>query len=124
MGELSESAINSFGTLPALAYPQATDALIPVGSRLGGWQPDAEFAAFQTAVRVRANEAGVQAGRDVWLYSPLFNPALENPLVAPRLVQIISEYSGWLWVNPNPLHALAPPATQRLDTIRVPTLII
>jgi pimeloyl-ACP methyl ester carboxylesterase len=108
----------------ALAYPQATDALILVGSRLGGWQPDPEFAAFQNAVRVRAKEAGVQAGRDVWLYSSLFNPARENPTVAPRLVQIISEYSGWLWVHPNPLHELAPPATQRLDTIRVPTLII
>jgi pimeloyl-ACP methyl ester carboxylesterase len=57
-------------------------------------------------------------------YSPLFNPALENPTVAPRLIQIISEYSGWLWVNLNPLRELAPPATQRLDTIRVPTLII
>jgi 3-oxoadipate enol-lactonase len=108
----------------ALTYPQATDVLILVDSRLGGWQSEPEFAAFQNAVRVRAKAAGVQAGRDVWLYSPLFNPALENPEVAPRLMQIISDYSGWHWVNHNPLRDLDPPATQRLDTISVPTLII
>lgn len=108
----------------ALEYPKATDALIFVDSRLGGWQSDPEFAAFQNAVRLRAKEAGVQAARDVWLYSPLFNPALENPDVAPRLVQIIADYSGWHWVHHHPLRDLDPPATQRLDTISVPTLII
>jgi pimeloyl-ACP methyl ester carboxylesterase len=108
----------------ALTYPQATDALILVGSRLGGWQSDPEFGALQNAVRERAKDAGVQAGQDVWLYSSLFTPALENPAAAPRLVQIISEYSGWHWVYPNSLRELAPPATQQLDTIRVPTLII
>ena len=93
-------------------------------SRLNGWQPDPSYAAFQQAVRSRAKEAGIQAARDVWLYSPVFNPALENPDVAPRLVQIIADYSGWHWVHDNPLRALDPPAVQRLDTIRVPTRII
>jgi 3-oxoadipate enol-lactonase len=108
----------------ALAHPEATDALIPVDSRLSGWQPDPEWTAFSHAVRVRAKDAGIQAARDVWLYSPVFNPALENPAVAPRLVQIIADSSGWQWVNDNPLRALDPPAVQRLDTMRVPTRII
>jgi pimeloyl-ACP methyl ester carboxylesterase len=94
----------------ALAHPEATDALMPVDSRLSGWQPDAEYAAFQHAVRLRAKEAGVPAARDVWLYSPVFNPALENPEVAPRVVQIIADYSGCHWVNDDPLRALDPPA--------------
>lgn len=108
----------------ALAHPEATDALIPLGSRLNGWQPDAELAAFLHAVRVRAKEASIQAARNLWLYSPVFTPALENPAVAPRLVQIIADYSGWHWVNDNPLRPLDPPAVHRLDTIRVPTCII
>lgn len=54
----------------------------------------------------------------------MFKPALGNPTVASRLVQIITDYSGRHWVNDNPLRALEPPAAQRLDTIRVPTLII
>jgi 3-oxoadipate enol-lactonase len=49
----------------ALTYPQATDALILVDSRLGGWQSEPEYAALQNAVRARAKDAGVQAGRDV-----------------------------------------------------------
>jgi pimeloyl-ACP methyl ester carboxylesterase len=47
-----------------------------------------------------------------------------NPNVAPRLRQMISDFSGWHWVNPNPLIELVPPAKFRLDTIRKPTLII
>ena len=63
----------------ALTYPQATDALILADSRLGGWASDPEFAALQNAVRERAKDAGVQAGRDVWLYSPLFTPGAGKP---------------------------------------------
>jgi 3-oxoadipate enol-lactonase len=108
----------------ALAHPEVTDALIPVDSRLTGWQADSEFAAYLSAVRSRGKEAGIEAARDVWLYSPMFKPALENSKVASRLVEIVSDYSGWHWVNENPLRTLDPPAVQRLDTIRVPTLIL
>ena len=108
----------------ALTYPQATDALILVDATLGGWPSSPEYAAFQNTVRVRAREAGVQAARDAWLSGPFFTPALENPAVAPRLVQIISDYAGGHWVHPYPIRELVPPAIQRLDTIRVPTLII
>lgn len=108
----------------ALAHPAATDALIPVDSRLTGWQPDSEFAAFVSALRSRAKEAGIQAARDFWLYSPVFKSALESPKLALRLVQMIADYSGWHWINDNPLRTFDPPAVQRLDTIRAPTLIV
>ena len=71
-----------------------------------------------------AREAGVQAALDAWLPGPFFTPALENPAVAPRLVQIITDYAGGHWVHPYPIRELVPPAMQRLDTIRVPTLVI
>jgi pimeloyl-ACP methyl ester carboxylesterase len=108
----------------ALTYPQATDALILVDASLGGWPSSPEYAAFQNTVRVRAKEAGVQAARDAWLSGPFFAPALENPAVAPRLIQIITDYAGGHWVHPYPIRELVPPAMQRLDTIRVPTLVI
>jgi pimeloyl-ACP methyl ester carboxylesterase len=108
----------------AVAHPEATEALIPVDSRLNGWQPDSEFAAYLSAVRTRAGEAGIQAARDAWIYSAMFKPALENQTVASRLVQIIADYSGWHWVHDNPLRTPDPPAAQRLHTIRVPTLIV
>ena len=108
----------------ALAHPQATDALIPVDSRLTGWQMDADFAAYLGAVRSRAKEAGIQAARDVWTYSVMFDPALENPAVRARLIQMIGDYSGWHWINENPLRTPSPPAAQRLEIIRAPTLIL
>ena len=44
--------------------------------------------------------------------------------MATRLVQIISDYSGWHFVNSDPGRALDPPAAQRLHKIGAPTLII
>jgi pimeloyl-ACP methyl ester carboxylesterase len=108
----------------AVAHPEATAALLPVDSRLNGWQMDAEFAAYLSAVRERARETGIDAARDVWTYSAMFKPALENPTVASRLVQMVADYSGWHWVNDNPLRTPAPSASQRLHTIRVPTFIV
>jgi pimeloyl-ACP methyl ester carboxylesterase len=54
----------------------------------------------------------------------MFKPALEHPAVASRLAEMIADYSGWHWVNDNPLRTPDPAAPQRLHTIRVPTLIV
>jgi pimeloyl-ACP methyl ester carboxylesterase len=71
----------------ALVHPEATDALIPVDSRLTGWQPDSEFAAFVSALRSRAKEAGIQAARDFWLNSPVSSTGVAitfTPLASAR----------------------------------------
>jgi 3-oxoadipate enol-lactonase len=60
----------------------------------------------------------------VWKSCPLFEPALEKPNVAFRLTQMISDYSGWHFVNTDPSRSLDPPAIERLQEIKAPTLII
>ncbi len=108
----------------ALTYPETTAALIPVDSRLTGWEADPELTAMLTAVRMQARDAGIAAGRACWMQSQFFAPALENPAVAPRLAEIVADYSGWHWVNDNPLIPLVPPAVERLGTIQAPTLVV
>jgi pimeloyl-ACP methyl ester carboxylesterase len=44
--------------------------------------------------------------------------------VASHIVKIVSDYSGWHWVNTNSRTLLDPPAIERLEEIHVPTLII
>jgi len=107
----------------ALTYPETTRALVPVDSALGGFQWQ-EFGASLESVWSKAKESGVQAAKEVWLDLDLFAPALEKPDVASRLVQIVSDYSGWHFVNEDPGRALDPPAIQRLDKVSAPTLII
>jgi pimeloyl-ACP methyl ester carboxylesterase len=37
---------------------------------------------------------------------------------------MILSYSGWQWVNKNPMQGLTPPAIDQLEKIKVPVLII
>ena len=107
----------------ALEYPEAIDALIPADAVLGGFQWR-EFGESLASVWARATESGVQAAKELWLGLDLFKPAMRKPDVASRLAQMVSDYSGWHFVNDNPLLQLDPPPIQRLDGISAPTLII
>jgi pimeloyl-ACP methyl ester carboxylesterase len=44
--------------------------------------------------------------------------------VAARLVEMVTDYSGWHLLNTDPGQVLNPPAMQRLETITAPTLVI
>jgi 3-oxoadipate enol-lactonase len=58
------------------------------------------------------------------LAHPLFAPAGERPGAAARLRQMVGDYSGWHWLNVNPVRSLNPPAKPRVAAIRAPTLIV
>ena len=44
--------------------------------------------------------------------------------MASRLMQMVSEYSGWHFGKSDPFPGLDPPAIERLDRISAPTLVI
>ena len=114
----------------ALAYPDATGALIPVDGGAGG-QPAPAGAptpvdSVYRAVYVTAKEKGMQAARELYMRD---HPCLrrygpERPDLVPRLAGMLAAYSGWHWVNDDPARAPDPPAVQRLEEIGAPTLII
>jgi pimeloyl-ACP methyl ester carboxylesterase len=107
----------------ALTYPGATDTLIVVDTVLRGFQWR-EFGASLSQVHAAGRTSGIEAARQRWLYDAMFAPALENPRVAPRLKQMVADYSGWLWINDDRIRLLDPPSIQQLDRISRPTLII
>lgn len=108
----------------ALTFPKVTRALILVDTVLWGFQWSAEQSAIDGAIWTKASESGVQAAKDLWLKHPLFEPARKNPAVTSRLTQIVSDYSGWHFINNDPGRALDPPAAQRLGQVNAPTLVI
>lgn len=108
----------------ALACPEMTRALIPVDSGLEGYPLPPDVAASLESIAVAARESGVEAARRLWLDHPVFEPAFERPDVASRLVRMVSDYSGWHWLNDDPVRVLDPPAAQQLGRIGVPTLVI
>lgn len=108
-----------------LEYPEVTRALILVDSILGGFQDWSKtYRELMESLWKEAKEKGVEAAKDMWKNCLIFKPACEKPNVAFRLKQMISDYSGWHFVNPDPLRSLDPPAIERLQEIKVPTLII
>jgi 3-oxoadipate enol-lactonase len=107
-----------------LAYPEATQALIVASPTLGGYRWAAELDQSLGAIYETARRAGVEAARKQWLAHPLFAPARERPTVAARLAQLVNDYSGWHWVNPDPGRQLSPPAVDRVEEIAAPTVVL
>jgi pimeloyl-ACP methyl ester carboxylesterase len=105
-----------------LAHPNASDALILVDAAVAGFQW--EEGRPTAGARDQAAEAGISAAKLTWLQRPIFAPAYEHPEVARRLAEMVETYSGWHWINNDPVRGAQPPAIQQLETLRVPTLVI
>lgn len=106
----------------ALAYPQRTTALVAADSALAGYDWTAgRPSAWHSKL---AATHGVDAAKRAWLECPLFQPAAEKPDVAAALRRCVDAYSGWHWLNENPLIAPQAPAIGRLAEISCPSLIL
>jgi pimeloyl-ACP methyl ester carboxylesterase len=109
----------------AIAYPDSTMALIPVDSSLLGHRWSKEFSDMLDEMYAKGREEGPEAAKRLFFSCPLFEPALERPLLASRLRRLVSAYSGWHFVNDDPrVQVLSVPAMQQLERIRAPTLVI
>ncbi len=107
----------------ALAHPGMVRAMVLVDSMLGGYRWAEEASNLYRAVIRRAREAGVEAGRRLWLRDPMFETAMSRPEVGMRLAQMVSGYSGWHWLYRDPQTSLRSPAMGRLGEIGAPTLV-
>lgn len=116
-----------------LEHPEMVDALILVGSPVGGFprrppptneagEPQHSIweAAFQKAKRDR----NIPALVDALMSDPTLVPSPEYPAARKRVRDNLSEYS-FVWVtDPAPRQPLEPPAYGRLAEIHVPALIV
>ena len=106
----------------ALAYPQRTTALVAADSALAGYEWSAgRPSAWHSEL---AATHGVAAARQAWLECSLFQPAAQKPEVAAALRRLVDDYSGWHWLNENPLSAPSGPAIEHLGEIACPSLIL
>ena len=108
----------------AQTYPEATDSLILVDPALPVVQRS-ELAEFFKSLWDAGRETGVEAAKEIWRNSPVSEPAREKPAVAARLEQMLSDYSGWHWLNTDrPVRNLDRSLVQGLARISAPTVII
>lgn len=107
-----------------IEYPEMIEALILVDTTIGGFQWSKTWSELWKSIWKEAKKESVKAAKDLELKATFFEPTLEKSDVAWRLRQMVSDYSGWHFVNTDPLRSLDPPAIDRLQEIKVPTLII
>jgi 3-oxoadipate enol-lactonase len=108
----------------ALLYPEATLSLTLVDSALDGHAWTERWDASFDAIVERAESDGPRAGNALWLEHELFSPARELPDVHAKLTEIVTDYSGWGWVNDAHAVGIDPPTSKRLHEIHAPTLVI
>ncbi|MFI5414448.1 MAG: alpha/beta fold hydrolase [Candidatus Lutacidiplasmatales archaeon] len=108
----------------AVQYPDRVGRLVLVDSSLDGFKWSQDFSESWERMELAARTEGVAAGRRQWLAHPLFAPARESPTVRDRLSDIVGEYSGWHLVHEEFAKGVKPPASERLASIRAPTLVM
>ena len=105
----------------SLVYPEKIEALILADAVLDGYS----FHEFRLDYIYEAGRTkGVEIANQLWLDHPIFDPARKIPSVSARLKEMVMSYSGWHWINKNPLVPLAIPSIQQLDRLDLPTLIL
>ena len=108
----------------ARRFPDATTALVLVDSALDGYEYHEPLSALMDTLSVVARRDGVPAARELWLSSELFQSLMKYPLVAERLRHIVQDYSGWHWLNHDPVDTLHPLAIRRLSDVSTPALAV
>jgi pimeloyl-ACP methyl ester carboxylesterase len=105
----------------ALCRPKKTKAVIFTNAAIEGYS----FKEFDLANIYQAGKSqGVQAANQMWLDHSIFDCARENHVVADKLKEMVTEYSGWHYTQKAPFKPVFPAAYQQLENIKLPTLII
>lgn len=110
----------------ALAYPDRTISLVPVGPWVFGYSSPAEERMFADFARVgAAMEAGGQAAAvEAWMNAPFIQATIVDPAAGERLRQMVTDHSFWGFVHRDPQRPVEPSAAGRTNEIVAPTLIL
>jgi len=108
----------------AVLHPERVRGLVPVDSSLGGFAYSQEFNAMMGQFQRAAVEQGVEAAKEMYFQSPVFEQARAIPAVSEGIRAALRDYSGWHWLHEDRGRGLDPPAIARLGAIQVPTLVI
>jgi len=107
-------------------YPERTISLILPDAAMdvpGLKLPEDVFAWIRDTWKT-GREKSIKEAKKIWINGPPFKPAMNNPLSALLVKQMIEDYSGWHWANNDPCNYPALFSPERLKEIKVPTLIL
>lgn len=114
-----------------LEHPESVRALILVSTVPGGFEmqgpPPAQLLEMMGAIEQGDLARASELQNRLWIDGPFRQPEQVNPLVRQRAAEMnrIALANGtWVKAEAQPANPLQPSAAQRLNEVRVPTLII
>jgi len=109
-----------------LEHPELVEALITVGSTLGGYSMREPRASRTQRVFSLARDSGLAIAKEAWLHDPFLTPVVDTSAIRATIRRIITDWSGIQLTNPAMVRFLPtnPLAITRLEEIRIPTLVI
>ncbi|HEY2288948.1 MAG TPA: alpha/beta hydrolase [Streptosporangiaceae bacterium] len=110
-------------TEAALAAPGRVTALVLLDAVVDGVPWDAESSRGMRAVTDGLQSGGLAAARAAWLEHGFFAPARRQPAVASRLAQMVADYSGVHWTQPDP-HGPHPDTLALLPSLGMPATVV
>jgi 3-oxoadipate enol-lactonase len=105
----------------AITFPEKTRAIIFADAAIDGFA----FKNFNLAyIYETGKKEGIEVANKLWIDHPIFDSTRNSLPVRESLTQIVMSYSGWHWINKNPIRNLTPPALEQLQKLRMPCLIL
>jgi 3-oxoadipate enol-lactonase len=108
----------------ALLHPERVAGLFLLAPGLSGWSADqAELDAWLQPILAAVEQGDRERVLELWLSSPSFKAARENPDAEPKLERLMRDNLGTWFQEPNEL-PLEPPAAERLSELLVPVRVL
>jgi pimeloyl-ACP methyl ester carboxylesterase len=99
-----------------LEHPTLVRTLTVLDSSLGGYRSTVDF-----SIRV---DGDMQKAREQWLSHEVFKYTNRNNEISNKLKNILTDYSGWHWLNDKKYEIAVDNAKDRLNEITCPTKIL
>jgi pimeloyl-ACP methyl ester carboxylesterase len=108
----------------ALRHPEAVSSLVLVSSAADGQTWSDTWVSEWRRMTAEARAGHVDEARRLWYEHPLFATTRRVDRAREVLAEMTGAYSGWHWVNRDPLVIPKPPALERLGDISAPALVV
>jgi 3-oxoadipate enol-lactonase len=110
----------------ALRYPERVEKLILPEAAMDAvdFKHSEELTNWVAKTWSTGRTKGINEAKDIWINSSPFFSAMKNKFAAPVVKKMVADYTGWHWINYDPVIRPQSYQIEELAKIEVPVLIL